>query len=103
MNFSVYLPVASFTKEVDPRLAKRPLVLNGRLANHGLTFLVKEATGGQKDFSQMTSQTDGLVQDWSDPIRVTDEKKNEILIYNGFHGYFLFVHVWWLVYPHCYI
>ena len=26
-------PVASFTKEVNPRLAKRPLVFNGRLAN----------------------------------------------------------------------
>ena len=38
-------PVASFTKEVSSRLAKRPLVCNGRLANHGLTSLVKEATG----------------------------------------------------------
>ena len=36
--------VASFTKEVNPRLAKRPLVLNGRFANRGLTSLVKEAT-----------------------------------------------------------
>ena len=39
------LPVASFTEEVHPRLAKRPLKTNGRLANHGLTSLVKEATG----------------------------------------------------------
>ena len=38
-------PVASFTKEVNSRLAKRPLVFNGRLANRGLTSLVKEATG----------------------------------------------------------
>ena len=38
-------PVASFTKEVNPRLAKRPLKTNGRLANRGLTSLVKEATG----------------------------------------------------------
>ena len=38
-------PVASFTKEVNSRLAKRPLVFNGRLANLGLTSLVKEATG----------------------------------------------------------
>ena len=30
-------PVASFTKEVNSRLAKRPLVFNGRLANRGLT------------------------------------------------------------------
>ena len=37
-------PVASFTKEVNLRLAKRPLKTNGRLANHGLTSLVKEAT-----------------------------------------------------------
>ena len=29
--------VASFTKEVNSRLAKRPLVFNGRLANRGLT------------------------------------------------------------------
>ena len=37
-------PVPSFTKEVHPRLAKRPLVSNGRLVNRGLTSLVKEAT-----------------------------------------------------------
>ena len=35
--------VASFTKEVDPRLVKRPLVFNGRSANRGLTSWVKEA------------------------------------------------------------
>ena len=28
---------ASFTKEVNRWLAKRPLAFNGRLANHGLT------------------------------------------------------------------
>ena len=39
------LSVASFTKEVNSILAKRPLVFNGRLANRGLTSLVKEATG----------------------------------------------------------
>ena len=44
---SLYWPVASFTKEVNQRLAKRPLVFNGRLTNRGLTSLVKEATGGQ--------------------------------------------------------
>ena len=38
-------PVASFTKEVTLRLAKRPLKINGRLANRELTSLVKEATG----------------------------------------------------------
>ena len=40
--------MASFTKEVNPRLAKRPLVFNGRLANRGLTTLVKEATVGAR-------------------------------------------------------
>ena len=34
--------VASFTKEVNSQLAKRPLKTNGRLANCGLTSLVKE-------------------------------------------------------------
>ena len=36
--------MASFTKEVKPQLAKRPLKTNGRLANLELTSLVKEAT-----------------------------------------------------------
>ena len=31
------LPVASFTKEVNLRVAKRSLVVNGVLANRGLT------------------------------------------------------------------
>ena len=39
------ISVASFTKEVNWRLAKRPLVFNGRLANRQLNSLVKEATG----------------------------------------------------------
>ena len=38
--------MTSFTKEVNPRLAKRPLKINGRLANLELTSLVKEATDG---------------------------------------------------------
>ena len=33
--------VAYFTQEVNPRLAKCPLVYNGRLANRWLTSLVK--------------------------------------------------------------
>ena len=41
----IITPVASFTKEVNSRLVKHPLVFNGRLANRGLTSLVKEATG----------------------------------------------------------
>ena len=36
--------VASFTKEVNPWLAKLPLKISGRLASRGLTSLVKEAT-----------------------------------------------------------
>ena len=45
-----WAPLASFTKEVNWRLAKRPLVYNGRLNNRQLTSLVKEA-------NVMTSQT----------------------------------------------
>ena len=44
------LAVASFTKEVNLQLAKRPLVFNGCLANRRLTSLVKEATDGQAAF-----------------------------------------------------
>ena len=44
MVSEIWVPVASFTKEINPRLAKRPLVFNGRLANRALTSLVKEAT-----------------------------------------------------------
>ena len=36
--------MASFTKEVNPRLAKCPLVFNGRLANRGLNSVLKEPT-----------------------------------------------------------
>ena len=36
--------VASSTKKVNPRLDKRPLMFNGRLANRGLTSFVKAAT-----------------------------------------------------------
>ena len=45
-NMQASTPVASFTKEVNPRLAKLPLKTNRRLANRGLTSLVKEATDG---------------------------------------------------------
>ena len=38
----------SFTKEVNLRITKRPLVFNGRLANYELTSSVEEASvGGQ--------------------------------------------------------
>ena len=39
--------MVSFYKEVNPRLAKRPLETNGRSANLELTSLVKEATGSE--------------------------------------------------------
>ena len=41
--------MAPFAKEVNPRLAKRPLKTNGRLAIRGLTSVVKEATGEYYD------------------------------------------------------
>ena len=43
---------ASLSRErgVDPRWAKRSLVLNGRLANHRLTSSVQEATGRWNGF-----------------------------------------------------
>ena len=37
----VVRPVASFTKEVNPRLAERQLKSNERLANRGVNFLSK--------------------------------------------------------------
>ena len=37
--------MASFAKEDNPGLAKRPWKINGRLANRGITSLVKETTG----------------------------------------------------------
>ena len=56
--------MASFTKEVNERLAKRPLVINGRLANRRLTSLVKEAHAlwsrehPRKHSSELVSGTD---------------------------------------------
>ena len=40
--------MASFPKEVNPRLAERLLKTNGRLAHRGLTSLVKDVTGCQQ-------------------------------------------------------
>ena len=40
-----YTTEASFTKGVNPLLAKRQLKPNERLANHGLTSFVKETAG----------------------------------------------------------
>ena len=46
-------PVASFTEEVNSRLAKRPLIFNGRFAIRGLTSSEKGATGGLCDSGHM--------------------------------------------------
>ena len=54
---SQYTPGASFTKEVNLGLAKRPLVFNGRLANRGLTSLVKEATDTCQSHSYICTHT----------------------------------------------
>ena len=54
--------VASFTKEVKPRLAKPPLKINGCLANRWLTSLVKEATENLS-VSAVTVKTFGLLPD----------------------------------------
>ena len=47
--------VASFTKEVNSRLAKRPLKINGRLPKRGLTSLVKEVTGLQMSYRDLST------------------------------------------------
>ena len=45
------------TKEINSRLAKRPLVFNGRLANRGSISLVKDATGRDPEFDAPRLQT----------------------------------------------
>ena len=47
-------PMASFTEEIDPGLAQRPMKTNGRLANRRLTSLVKEATGALATVAALT-------------------------------------------------
>ena len=51
-------PVSSLTKEVNPRLAKRILKMNGLLAHLELTTLVKETIGhrGPKVKKQVSSE-----------------------------------------------
>ena len=39
-----HLTMTSFTKEADTQFGKRPLKINGRVANRKLTSLVEEAT-----------------------------------------------------------
>ena len=52
-----YIPVAPFTKEVNSRIAKRPLKTNGRLANLEFTSLVKR---GHKHALQIQVLNDRL-------------------------------------------
>ena len=54
------VPCGLFIKEVNSRLAKRPLVFNGSLANRGLTSLVKQATGRQQTFAIRVVMADGM-------------------------------------------
>ena len=44
--------MTSFTKVVNPQLAKHPLVFNGHLPNRGFTPLIKESTGLQMPWWQ---------------------------------------------------
>ena len=52
--------MASFTKEVNLQLAKRPFIFNGRLANHRLISLVKEATGASELYPSAAIQVTKL-------------------------------------------
>ena len=59
--------MASFTKEVNPQLAKRPLKISGHLANRGLTSFVKEATGAclcRQDVLHLTLEIPIAITDW---------------------------------------
>ena len=55
-------PVASFTKEVNPRLTKCPLEISECLANRGLTSLVNEATATSHYLNQWWLITDAYVR-----------------------------------------
>ena len=63
--------VAFFTKEVNPRSAKRPLIFNGRLANRGLISLVKEATVYASPYTMdynMMASSSGKIFCVTDPL-----------------------------------
>ena len=52
--------MASFTKEVNARLPKRTLKINGRLADHDLTLLAIEAIGKNKFLLSYSAQRQKL-------------------------------------------
>ena len=80
-------PVACFTKEVNPRLAKRPLVSNGRLANRGSTSLVKEATGSC-NWNIPLIQTRGSISVKITSYKYRNSHKKMVFIYKHGPGYF---------------
>ena len=61
-------PVASFTKEVNSRLAKHPLIFNGHLANGKLTSLVNKATAA-RGFYNVADMVNSAAMDA--PVSVT--------------------------------
>ena len=61
-------PVASFTKEVNTRLSKHPLIFNGYLANRKLTSLVNEATAA-RGFYNVADMVNSAAMDA--PVSVT--------------------------------
>ena len=68
--------MAYFTKEVYPRLAKRQLKTNGRLANRGLTSLVKEAIGKLANTSRLMKKKTCLL--YKEDFVLRFKKINEI-------------------------
>ena len=67
VTWGVINTVASFPQEVISRLAKRPLVFNGHLANRGWTSLVKETRGPHVSFRTPTLSTISNIP--NEPIR----------------------------------
>ena len=75
-DWATWLPVASLTKTVNPRLAKHPLVFNGDLANCGLTSLVKEATG---DYWALPGGQLHAMSDWNPHLACHTGKQQGLL------------------------
>ena len=63
--------MASFPKEVNPRLTKRPLETNGPLANLELTPLVNEATEVHVKYLL------------SSPIQIYKTNSQDVSVYNA--------------------
>ena len=57
--------VGSFTKKINPRLVKCPLIFNGRIANLEVTSFVKEATGVCGEINKIPIY-------WNDFLRVIE-------------------------------